>query len=118
MISGEDTAYSLGVDVEKVKKGLLILSSFTVAVIVSVSGIIGFVGLIVPHGVRMVLGGDHRVLLPFSAVAGALFMLFSDTLARTVLAPMEIPVGAITALFGAPYFILLLYRSKKSGGFV
>lgn len=118
MISGEDTAYSLGVDVEKVKKRLLILSSFTVAVIVSVSGIIGFVGLIVPHAVRMLLGGDHRVLLPFSALAGALFMLFSDTLARTVLAPMEIPVGAVTALFGAPYFILLLYRSKKSGGFL
>jgi len=118
MISGEDAAYSLGVDVEKVKKRLLLISCFTIAVVVSVSGVVGFVGLIVPHGVRMVLGGDHRVLLPFSALAGGLFMLLSDTLARTLLAPMEIPVGAVTALFGAPYFILILYRSKKNGGFL
>lgn len=118
MISGEETAYSLGVDVEKVKKRLLVIGSFTIAVVVSVSGVIGFVGLLVPHGVRMIFGGDHRVLLPFSALAGAMFMLLSDTLARTLLAPMEIPVGAITAIFGAPYFIMLLYKSKKNGGFV
>lgn len=117
MLSGEDTAHNLGVEVEKLKTGLLLLTSLTVAVIVSVSGIIGFVGLIVPHGVRMLFGGDHRVLIPFSAIGGAIFLLLSDTLARTLLAPMEIPVGAITALLGAPYFIYLLYQSKKKGGF-
>lgn len=118
LLSGEDAAHGLGVDVEKTKKQLLFISSITVAFVVSVSGIIGFVGLIVPHGVRLVLGGDHRVLLPFSALMGALFMVFSDTLARTLLAPMEIPVGAVTALFGAPYFIFLLYRAKRKGGFI
>lgn len=115
MMAGDDTAHNLGVDIEKTKKVLLVVSSLMIAFIVSSSGIIGFVGLIVPHGIRLLLGPDHRVLIPFSAIGGAVFMIVSDTLARTVLAPMEIPVGAVTALFGAPYFIYLLRRTKLRG---
>ena len=115
MMAGDDTAHNLGVDIEKTKKVLLVVSSLMIAFIVSSSGIIGFVGLIVPHGIRLILGPDHRVLIPFSALGGAVFMIVSDTLARTVLAPMEIPVGAVTALFGAPYFIYLLRRTKLRG---
>lgn len=113
ILTGDETAKSLGIEVETIKKILLITSSMIVAACVSVSGIIGFVGLIIPHIVRMLLGPDHRSLLPFSVVAGAAFMVISDTLARTLASPAEIPVGAITALFGAPYFIYLLIKNKK-----
>ncbi|WML36075.1 iron chelate uptake ABC transporter family permease subunit [Clostridium sp. OS1-26] len=113
ILTGDETAKSLGIEVERIKKILLISSSMIVAACVSVSGIIGFVGLIIPHIVRMLLGPDHRSLLPFSVVAGAVFMIISDTLARTLASPAEIPVGAITALFGAPYFIYLLTKNKK-----
>lgn len=115
MMNGDETAQSLGVEIEKTKKILLVVSSLMIAFIVSSSGIIGFVGLIVPHAVRLLLGADYRVLIPFSALGGAIFMILSDTLARTLLAPMEIPVGAITALFGAPYFIFLLNKTKRKG---
>lgn len=115
MMAGDETAQNLGVEIERTKKVLLLVSSLMVAFIVSSSGIIGFVGLIVPHAVRLVLGPDHRVLIPFSALGGAIFMILSDTLARTLMAPMEIPVGAITAIFGAPYFIFLLNKTKKRG---
>ncbi|MFH5835344.1 FecCD family ABC transporter permease [Proteiniclasticum sp. C24MP] len=115
MMAGDDAAHNLGVEIEKTKKMLLVVSSLMIAFIVSSSGIIGFVGLIVPHAVRLLLGPDHRVLIPFSALGGAVFMILSDTIARTLLAPMEIPVGAITALFGAPYFIFLLRRTKIRG---
>lgn len=113
ILTGDETAKSLGIEVETIKKILLISSSMIVAACVSVSGIIGFVGLIIPHIVRMLLGPDYRVVLPFSAVAGAAFMIISDTLARTVASPAEIPVGAITSLFGAPYFIYLLIKQKR-----
>jgi len=115
MMAGDETAHNLGVEIETTKRVLLIVSSLMIAFIVSSSGIIGFVGLIVPHAVRLLLGPDHRVLIPFAALGGALFMILSDTIARTLLAPMEIPVGAITALFGAPYFIFLLRRTKIKG---
>ncbi len=115
MMAGDDTAHNLGVEIDKTKRILLMVSSLMIAFIVSSSGIIGFVGLIVPHAVRLLLGPDHRVLIPFSALGGAVFMILCDTIARTLLAPMEIPVGAITALFGAPYFIFLLNRTKKRG---
>ena len=115
MMAGDDTAHNLGVEIDKSKRILLMVSSLMIAFIVSSSGIIGFVGLIVPHAVRLLLGPDHRVLIPFSALGGAVFMIICDTIARTLLAPMEIPVGAITALFGAPYFIFLLNKTKKRG---
>jgi len=115
MLTGDDTAKSLGVEVENVKKVILAVSSIIVAACVSISGVIGFVGLIVPHAVRMVFGPDHRVLLPFSLIIGAVFMIICDTASRTVAGSAEIPVGAVTALFGSPYFIYLLIKSKKRG---
>lgn len=116
MLFGEDTARHLGVDLERVKALLLILAAVTVASAVSVSGTIGFVGLIIPHMVRLVIGPDHRTLLPVAALAGASFMVATDTFARIALAPTEIPVGVITAFFGGPFFIYLL-RRKKTGVF-
>ena len=113
MLLGDESAKSLGIDVEKVKKILLAVSSIMVAATVSISGIIGFIGLIIPHAVRMVVGPNHRILIPFSAIVGGMFMIICDTLARTLVPPMEIPVGAVTALFGSPYFLYLLYKSKK-----
>lgn len=114
MLTGDDTAKNLGIEVEKVKKILLIITSIVVAASVSVSGIIGFVGLLIPHTIRLLVGPDHRILIPFSAVGGAIFMIISDTLARTLIPPIEIPVGAITSVFGAPYFIYLLIKNKKN----
>lgn len=113
LMVGDDTAKNLGIDTEKTKKVLLVISSVVIAFTVSVSGIIGFVGLIIPHAVRMLVGPDHRVLIPFSALVGAIFLIITDTIARTIIAPTEIPVGAVTAIFGSPYFIYLLYKTKK-----
>jgi iron complex transport system permease protein len=113
MLTGDESARSLGVNVEAVKKILLIISSLIVAAAVSFCGIIGFVGLIVPHAMRMLIGPNHKYLIPYSALGGALFLVICDTAARTLAAPSELPVGAVTALFGAPYFIYLLIRNKK-----
>lgn len=110
---GEEPATHLGVDVETVKKILLISSSLIAGTAVAFSGIIGFVGLIIPHTMRILVGPDHRILLPSSALAGSIFLIWTDTAARTVLSPTEIPVGIITALCGAPFFIYLLQKSKK-----
>ncbi|HHY81390.1 MAG TPA: iron chelate uptake ABC transporter family permease subunit [Clostridiales bacterium] len=113
MSTGEDTAKSLGIEVEKVKKLLVAVSSLIIACCVSTSGVIGFVGLIVPHSIRLVLGSDQRVVMPFSAAVGAIFMVACDTLARNLIPPSEIPVGVVTSMLGAPFFIYLLYRNKK-----
>ena len=113
LLTGDETAYSLGVDVSRIKKILIIISTILISSSVSVSGIIGFVGLIVPHCVRLIMGSDHRMLLPISYFGGSIFMIICDTIARTAAQPTEIPVGIITAFFGAPYFIYLLYRSTK-----
>lgn len=113
MLMGDETACSLGIEVNFVKKFLLIVSSIIIASCVSVSGVIGFVGLIVPHITRMIVGPNHKVLIPFSTLGGAIFMIICDTLSRILAPPAEIPVGAITALFGAPYFIYLLIKNKK-----
>ncbi len=114
MLTGEESAQSLGVDVEKTKVYILLLGTFMTSMAVSVSGIIGFVGLIIPHIVRLILGPDHRILLPASALIGGIFMIFADTIARTIISPVEIPVGIITAIFGGPFFIYLLMTKKKS----
>lgn len=113
MSVGEDTAKSLGVDTVFVKKLLLAAASLMVAACVSVSGIVGFVGLIIPHCVRMLAGVRHERLLPCAAIGGAVFMIVCDTLSRTLTAPSELPVGVVTAVFGAPYFIFLLQKNKK-----
>jgi iron complex transport system permease protein len=110
---GDERAVQLGVQTDKVKKILLILASLTAAVAVSMSGIIGFVGLITPHILRLLVGPDHKILYPTSAVAGGIVLLISDTLARTVLMPREIPVGIITSVIGVPFFLYLLVKSKR-----
>ena len=110
---GDERASQLGVSTEKVKILLLVLASLIAASAVSVSGIIGFVGLITPHIMRLILGPDHKRLFVCSALAGGIVLLFSDTIARTVLEPREIPVGIITSIIGVPFFIYLLLRSKR-----
>ncbi|MCS7233654.1 MAG: iron ABC transporter permease [Synergistetes bacterium] len=111
---GDEHASQMGVDSIKIKKELVILSSLLAAVSVSSSGIIGFVGLVIPHMVRLVISPDHRKLLPFSALLGGSFLLFTDTMARILIPPIEIPVGIITALLGSPFFIYLLIRGKNN----
>lgn len=111
---GEESAAQLGVEVERVKKIAFVLASLITGAAVSSCGIIGFVGLIVPHMVRMTIGADHRVLMPASALAGAAFLVAADTVARTIIAPTEIPVGVVTAICGGPFFIYLLRRKRAS----
>lgn len=113
LLLGEEAAAHLGVEVERRKFLLLALGSLLTAAAVSISGLIGFVGLVIPHVARLLLGPDHRTLLPASALIGALFLVLADLLARTLLAPQEIPVGILTALSGAPFFIYLLRRSTR-----
>jgi iron complex transport system permease protein len=110
---GDERAAQLGVNIDRVKVLLLVLASLSAAAAVSVAGIIGFVGLITPHIVRIIVGPDHRILYPTSAIAGAVLLLGSDTIARMALSPREIPVGIITSVIGVPFFIYLLMRSKK-----
>lgn len=116
ILLGEEPAQHLGIDVERMKKVLLTAATLTTASAVSVSGVIAFVGLIIPHAVRLMVGPDHRVLLPTAALTGAIFLIIADALARTAAAPEEIPVGIITALCGGPFFIYLL-RKKNNTGF-
>ncbi len=113
ILLGEEEAQGLGIDVEKTKKIVLLAASLLTSAAVAVSGMIGFVGLIIPHAVRMFTGPDHRRLLPASALAGSTFLILADVLARTLLAPREIPVGILTAFFGAPFFMYLLVKKKK-----
>lgn len=111
---GDTEAQQLGIPVERVTMLLVAAASLITAAAVAVSGIIGFVGLIVPHAVRLVWGPDHRFLLPMSALLGATFLIIADTFARTLLAPSELPVGIITAFCGAPFFLYLLRRRKEA----
>jgi len=110
MLLGEETAQSLGTNVELTKKTLLVTSALMISASVSFSGMIGFVGLIVPHVMRLLVGPDHRILIPSSALAGGIFLAWSDTLARVL---MEIPVGVITAISGVPFFIYLLKKRRS-----
>lgn len=114
---GEEKAQSLGVPVETLRKVLFVVVSLIIALLVSMCGMIGFVGLIIPHISRLFVGPDHKVLLPVSGLLGAIFLLLCDGLARTIAIPLEIPIGVITALAGAPFFLYLL-RRKKSNLFV
>ena len=111
---GEESATQLGVEVERVKKIAFVLASLITGAAVSACGIIGFVGLIVPHMVRMTIGADHRVLMPASVLVGGAFLIAADTIARTLIAPMQIPVGVVTAICGGPFFIYLLRRGRTS----
>ncbi len=112
LLSGEESALQLGVNVPRLRLTSYLLASLITAASVSVCGLIGFVGLIIPHSVRLVFGPDHRLLIPASALVGASFLIASDTFARTILSPVELPVGVITAAFGGPFFVYLL-RTRK-----
>lgn len=112
MSIGEEDALHLGVNVELVKKILLFLVSLITAAIISVCGVIGFVGLIIPHITRLVVGPNHKTLIPVSCILSSAFMLLCDSLARTIFSPAEIPIGVITAIIGAPIFIILLRKSE------
>ncbi len=114
ILLGDEQALYLGVEVDQVKRWALAAASLITAAAVSVSGLIGFVGLVVPHMVRLIVGPDHRVLLPASALGGAIILVLADTVARTALAPTEIPVGIITAITGGPFFIYLLRRYRRA----
>ncbi len=110
LLLGEEDAHTLGINVERTKRVLLAGSSIVTAAAVAVSGVIGFVGLIVPHMMRLVVGPDHRILLPTSALAGAVFLVTTDTIAR--MGPGEVPVGIVTAALGAPFFLYLLIKRE------
>lgn len=114
MVLGEDSASSLGISVKKSRLIFLLISTIITASAVAVSGVIGFVGLIVPHAMRIITGPDHRTLIPYSMLGGAILLLVSDTIARTIIAPTEIPVGIVTSLLGAPFFLFLLNRMRHS----
>ena len=111
---GDDTAQHLGVNTERVRQILLLISSLITGAVVSISGVIGFVGLIIPHMTRLVIGPDHRILLPTSAIVGAIFLILCDSLARVATGASELPVGVITALAGTPFFIYLLRKRKTT----
>ncbi|MBW3535715.1 MAG: iron ABC transporter permease [Gemmatimonadetes bacterium] len=113
MAIGEETATYLGTDVERVKRLAFGVASLITAAGVAVAGVIGFVGLIVPHGVRILVGSDHRLLLPLSFLAGGVFLTLADLLARVALAPAEIPIGVVTAFVGVPLFLVLLRGSLR-----
>jgi iron complex transport system permease protein len=108
--AGEEGALQLGVEVERVRRAVFLAASLLVGAAVAVSGMIAFVGLIVPHLLRLILGPDHRLLLPASFLGGAVFLVWADTLARVALGPAELPVGVVTALLGGPFFVFLLRR--------
>jgi iron complex transport system permease protein len=110
---GEEQAVQLGLPAERVKAFLLVAASLTTAAAVAFSGVIGFIGLIVPHLVRLLWGHDYRRLVPLSILGGGTALLLADLLARTVLAPQVIPVGIVTALAGAPFFLWVLRRAKN-----
>ncbi|CAN7695304.1 iron chelate uptake ABC transporter family permease subunit [Aquipseudomonas alcaligenes] len=112
LLLGESEARHLGFEVEKLKRELVLCTALGVGAAVAAAGLIGFIGLVVPHLVRLVAGPDHRVLLPASALAGASLLLFADLAARLVLAPAEMPIGIVTALIGAPFFLYLLLRGR------
>jgi iron complex transport system permease protein len=110
---GDDQARQMGLDVERVRLIVIVAASLTTAAAVAFSGVIGFVGLAVPHLIRLMWGGDYRRLIPLSIIGGAAGLLLADIIARTLLAPQEVPVGVITALIGAPFFVWLLRRAKR-----
>ncbi len=110
---GEEEAMHLGIDTQNTKKILILITALITASLICICGIIGFVGLIVPHMMRLVVGPNHKVLIPTTCLAAAIFMVACDTISRTLFAPVEIPIGVITAIIGAPIFIILLKRGKR-----
>lgn len=113
MMLGEVDANNLGIPVERIKNIILMISAVAVGAVVSVSGMIGFIGLIVPHIARLILGADHRINIIFTGIVGSTLLVLADTFARTIVSPAEIPIGIITSLIGAPFFLFLLLQQKK-----
>ena len=116
MLIGEDSAYHLGIPVERLKRALILLAALMTGSLVAVAGAIGFVGLIIPHAVRLIVGVAHRRVVPLSFVSGALFLVWADLAARTILPEQELPVGILTALCGVPFFMVLLRRGSYGFG--
>jgi len=112
LLLGEEMARSMGVEVDRIRFSMILVATLMTAAAVSVSGLIGFVGLIVPHLVRLLIGPHHRALVPVSALSGAILLIIADTAARTVLSPMEIPIGIVMSLVGAPFFLYVLRRRR------
>lgn len=113
--TGDETAATLGIDVQRLRQTLFIIVSLMTGVMVAVSGSIGFVGLMVPHITRLLVGADHQRVLPLAVCIGSIFLIWVDVLARTVVAPTELPVGVVTALLGGPFFLWLMWREKQQG---
>lgn len=113
LLMGDDVARSLGQDVHKIQKLFLLLSSILIATTVSFTGTVGFVGLIIPHVVRMLFGGNYKITLPIHMLLGMLFVILCDNISRALMSTSEIPLGIVTSLFGAPYFMYLIYRDRK-----
>ncbi|RRJ67172.1 iron ABC transporter permease [Paenibacillus oralis] len=116
LLMGDDAAVTLGVDIQRLRIGLILILALLTGTLVAISGSIGFVGLMIPHIVRLLVGSDHRRVLPISLLLGAVFIVWADVLARLVLAPEELPIGIVTALCGGPFFIWLLRRSSYTFG--
>jgi len=117
MVFGDETAQTTGVNVERSKKWILLIMTVLTSVTVAFCGSIGFVGLIIPHLMRFIVGSNHRALIPATGIAGGILLLWADVLARTLIAPLEIPVGIFTALLGGPFFVYLVLKRKKEGEF-
>lgn len=113
LLLGESEARHLGIDVQRVKRRLIVLTALGIGTSVAMAGMIGFVGLVIPHAIRLLIGPDHRWLLPGSALAGAILLIVADSLARVVVAPTELPTGILTALLGAPFFVALLIQRRR-----
>ncbi len=115
LLLGEENATYIGIDTQRLKRTIVVCAALCVGMAVAVSGVIGFIGLVVPHLIRLMFGADHRLLIPGSALLGASLLLLADTLARTIAAPTEIPVGILTSIVGGPFFLWLLIRQSKGG---
>jgi iron complex transport system permease protein len=116
LLLGDNIALTIGVDVKRMRTILIVFTTLLTAVIVSFTGVIGFVGLVVPHGARRIVGSDHKKVIPVSCLLGAILLIWADVGARLIFAPEEIPIGVITALVGAPFFLWLLKGGKYSFG--
>jgi iron complex transport system permease protein len=112
---GEENALNIGVPVRRVKLTVMICASALIGICVSIGGSVAFVGLIIPHIIRLAAGPNHRRLLPLSAFGGAVFLMLADLCARSILSPIELPIGVVTSLIGAVVFIVIFYRSRKGG---
>ena len=114
LLLGEEEAKNVGVNTERLKKQIIVCVSLAIGASVAFCGIIGFVGLVVPHISRAIVGSNHKYLLPLSALLGAFILIWADAIARSIISPAELPIGIITAILGAPFFLFLLMKNKQN----